>query len=893
MSATAGDDTLTGTAGNDAIDGLGGDDVIDGMAGNDTLTGGSGNDTLVGGTGIDAASYAGAASGVNVDLGAGTATGGDGNDTLSQIENVTGSAFNDTLTGDAGDNALDGGGGDDLVDGGAGNDTLTGGTGNDTLIGGTGTDTATYAGTGSGVMVHLGMGIATGGDGSDTLSGIENVTGSGSADTLTGDAGNNVLDGGGGNDTITGGEGNDTLTGGAGTDTASYANATSAVTVSLVTNTATGGDGSDTLSGIENVTGSGFNDTLTGDVNANVLDGGAGNDTLNGGAGNDTLIGGAGTDTATYASAAGAITVNLTTGTATGEGTDTLSGIENVTGSNQADVITGDAGNNVLDGGGGNDTLNGGAGNDPLIGGAGTDTASYATASGSVNVDLTVAAAQDTGGAGVDTLSSIERVIGSSVGDVFAFTQASAGATYTIDGGGGNDVIDLLGFSSGQVDFSGGSGVLTVSLGGGASFTILYSNVSQLLLADGLTSASNFAPEASAGTDFAIAEGGLATLDGTASSDPEGVALTYSWTQLSGPTVTLSDPAAASPTFVAPNLLANANLVFEVTVSDGQYLRSDTVTVTVNADNDAAAADAGVDQTVDEGDVVSLAATATDPEGQGLTYAWTQVSGPAVTLSGASTATPSFTAPEGLTNSSVVLQCSVSDGTNTTVDTVTVTVNADNDAPAVDAGSNQTVNEGDVVTLAATASDPEGQGLTYTWTQVSGPAVTLSAASTAAPSFTAPEGLTNSSIVLQCSVSDGTNTTVDTVTVTVNADNDAPAVDAGVNQTVNEGDVVTLAAMASDPEGQGLTYTWTQVSGPAVTLSGASTATPSFTAPEGLTNSSVVLQCSVSDGTNTTVDTVTVTVNADNDAPAVEAGANQTVSEGDVVTLAATATDPE
>ena len=52
--------------------------------------------------------------------------------------------------------------------------------------------------------------------------------------------------------------------------------------------------------GIENLTGSGFNDTLTGDGNANTLSGGAGNDTLNGGAGNDTLDGGAGTDTATY-----------------------------------------------------------------------------------------------------------------------------------------------------------------------------------------------------------------------------------------------------------------------------------------------------------------------------------------------------------------------------------------------------------------------------------------------------------------------------------------------------------------------------------------------------------------------------------------------------------------
>jgi hypothetical protein len=296
---------------------------------------------------------------------------------------------------------------------------------------------------------------------------------------------------------------------------------------------------------------------------------------------------------------------------------------------------------------------------------------------------------------------------------------------------------------------------------------------------------------------------------------------------------------------------------------------------------------------VDEGDVVNLAATASDPEGQGLTYTWTQVSGPAVTLGGSSTATPSFTAPEGLTNTAIVLQCTVSDGTSTTVDTVTINVNRDNDAPSIDAGSTQTVNEGDVVNLAATASDPEGQGLTYTWTQVSGPAVTLSGASTATPSFTAPEGLTNTAIVLQCTVSDGTNTTVDTVTVNVNRDNDAPSIDAGSTQTVDEGDVVNLAATASDPEGQGLTYIWTQVSGPAVTLSNASTATPSFTAPEGLATTAIVLQCSVSDGTDTAIDTVTITVNAHDDAPSVDAGSDRSARHGEVVSLAATASDPE
>ncbi|MEI7658278.1 MAG: hypothetical protein WCK33_09465, partial [Phycisphaerae bacterium] len=345
-------------------------------------------------------------------------------------------------------------------------------------------------------------------------------------------------------------------------------------------------------------------------------------------------------------------------------------------------------------------------------------------------------------------------------------------------------------------------------------------------------------------------------------SDPEGQGLTYTWTQVSGPAVTLSGASTATPSFTAPEGLTNTAIVLQCTVSDGTNTTVDTVTVNVNRDNDAPSVDAGATQTVDEGDVVTLAATASDPEGQGLAYAWTQVSGPAVTLSGASTATPSFTAPEGLANTAIVLQCTVSDGTNTTVDTVTVTVNADNDAPAVDAGSNQTVDEGDVVTLAATASDPESQGLTYAWTQVSGPAVTLSNASTATPSFTAPEGLATTAIVLQCSVSDGTDTAIDTVTITVNAHDDAPSVDAGSDRSARHGEVVSLAATASDPEDRPLSYTWIQRSGPPVSLLNANTATPSFVAPNLANDAVLVFEVAVSDGTTTVIDTVSVAVAA-------------------------------
>ena len=86
--------------------------------------------------------------------------------------------------------------------------------------------------------------------------------------------------------------------GAAGSDTASYADATAAVTVNLALTAAqnTGGSGSDTLLNFENLTGSNFNDKLSGNVGANTLNGLGGNDNMNGLAGNDILSGGAGND---------------------------------------------------------------------------------------------------------------------------------------------------------------------------------------------------------------------------------------------------------------------------------------------------------------------------------------------------------------------------------------------------------------------------------------------------------------------------------------------------------------------------------------------------------------------------------------------------------------------
>ncbi|WP_052960536.1 Ig-like domain-containing protein, partial [Pseudomonas fluorescens] len=146
--------------------------------------------------------------------------------------------------------------------------TLTGTSGDDILVAGTGNN------------------IINAGDGNDVL---------------TAGSGNNELHGGAGNDLLFSGPGTDILDGGTGIDTASYAHATAGVTVdlSLLGGQNTFGAGTDTLTGIENLIGSNFNDTLTGDATNNVINGGLGNDILRGGDGDDLLIGGLGNNTLT------------------------------------------------------------------------------------------------------------------------------------------------------------------------------------------------------------------------------------------------------------------------------------------------------------------------------------------------------------------------------------------------------------------------------------------------------------------------------------------------------------------------------------------------------------------------------------------------------------------
>ncbi|MDB5506395.1 MAG: Cyclolysin [Devosia sp.] len=518
-------DTLNGNDGNDYLSGGADDDFVFGDAGNDTLDGGTGNDLLDGGSGDDTMTYGGkedtavagfedgidsfdggsndaggdtadysrftSAIGIDLTLTVGTVKTRNGADylpttgtarsisNLSNVENVTGSRYDDDLRGNGGSNGLDGGAGDDVFVGGAGADIIIGGAGSDTIDYSREGGLLAAAVNMSGDMVTS-LVEDTFGD-FDLLQSIENVIGTNAfGDQIIMNSDDNIvrglggaddLQGRAGNDTLIGGVGADIMDGGDGLDLVSYENSMVSVTVDLDAQTATGGDATgDTLINFEGARGSEVGDFLYGSdvanpdgTGGNVFDGQGGHDELFGYAGNDTLIGGAGgddlrggfgIDMASYRTSLIGLVVRLATpvgntGDAAG---DTFLEMEDLEGSAFNDTLGGDAGDNAIFGGEGNDLIEAREGEDSLFGGNGND-----TLNGGAGVDFL------DGGYNIDTVSylgTLTQVVanlkddglnaGAALGDVFSrienLTGGNAGDRLTgddgnnrIDGGGGVD----------------------------------------------------------------------------------------------------------------------------------------------------------------------------------------------------------------------------------------------------------------------------------------------------------------------------------------------------------------------------------------------------------------------------------------------------------------------
>ncbi|MBN2299378.1 MAG: fibronectin type III domain-containing protein, partial [Deltaproteobacteria bacterium] len=296
---------------------------------------------------------------------------------------------------------------------------------------------------------------------------------------------------------------------------------------------------------------------------------------------------------------------------------------------------------------------------------------------------------------------------------------------------------------------------------------------------------------------------------------------------------------------------------------------------------------AGSDQSVAPTRIYLDGSSSYDPNGDSLDFSWSLVTGPAsVTIENSSSEQASFV---GSKAGVYRFMLSCFDGKATATDTVDITVL--NIAPSVGAGSDMTVDAGESVLLHATGSDPNGDTLSYEWSLVEGVSAELpDLASQDIELVLTDAGLYQFSVTC----SDGVNVSqADEVLLTVNAINNAPTANAGMDADVQLGDTVTLDGSASsDPDEDEIDYIWTQISGPAVSLQDVTGANPWF---DATTEGTIELQLVVSDGfVESAPDRVTVQVTQLNSAPVADAGLDFHANVGEQVALDASASyDPD
>ncbi|HSR51703.1 MAG TPA: hypothetical protein VLV83_12810 [Acidobacteriota bacterium] len=274
--------------------------------------------------------------------------------------------------------------------------------------------------------------------------------------------------------------------------------------------------------------------------------------------------------------------------------------------------------------------------------------------------------------------------------------------------------------------------------------------------------------------------------------------------------------------------------------------------------------DAGEDATVVANAQVNLRPTVEDPDGNTLQFEWTQLAGPEVTIQRADERNANFVSPEVEATRLLLFQLRVSDGSLETVDTVRVAVtprSGPNTPPIVNAGDDQVGRRGEEVLLDGLAQDEDGDELILNWTQISGPVVELSDASSLNPTFTVPSDLEPVELIFRLQADDSRGGVVeDDVSVQV-VGNGPPAVSAAAGEAeVKPLTEVTLTANAVDPDGDMLQFSWQQTQGPGVELLNAETAQASFVSPDVDFPTEFAFQVTVDDGEAMAQDSVMVTV---------------------------------
>jgi RHS repeat-associated protein len=384
----------------------------------------------------------------------------------------------------------------------------------------------------------------------------------------------------------------------------------------------------------------------------------------------------------------------------------------------------------------------------------------------------------------------------------------------------------------------------------------------------------NTPPVSDAGIGQPALVGEEVILDGSASWDADGDALTYSWSFSSMPPASatfLDDPQSVTPSFLV-DVPGTYNL--ELRVHDGEVEGLPDALV-ISTDNSLPRADAGLDQSVYQGDLVTLDGSGSvDLDGDSLTYQWSFTSvippGSAAALSDSTSITPAFLVDEP---GDYIAQLTVSDGKATSSPDY-VLVSTDNTPPVADAGDDQLASVSQTVYLDGSGSfDVDGDLLTYRWSFPaipSGSTAVFSDSAVVQPSFAVDR---SGKYVAQLIVEDGVEMSLPD-TVVVDTDNCWPVADAGDDLSVTRGQTVFLDGSGSeDADGDSLSYRWSLIRKPyqsTSVLSNPTSVSPDLVIDE---DGSYIVQLIVSDGkVISRPDTVVVTTG--NSRPVAFAGLN-------------------
>ena len=407
---------------------------------------------------------------------------------------------------------------------------------------------------------------------------------------------------------------------------------------------------------------------------------------------------------------------------------------------------------------------------------------------------------------------------------------------------------------------------------------------------------SNAAPALAAVAAQTVAEHTLLTVTASA-SDADLPADTLTYSLVSAPSGATINPGTGAFTWTPGETDGPGTHSVTVRVSDGAGGTSETTfTITVTESNAAPVLAAIAAQTVAEGSLLALTASATDADLPANTLTYSLVTAPTgATINpatGAFTWTPGEADGPGTHNAIV----RVSDGNGGTAETsFAITVTESNSAPTLAAIAAQTAVENTQLTVTASATDADLPADTLTYSLVTAPAGATINPGTGVFAWTPGEADGPGTHTVTFRVSDAAGATAETsFTITVTESNSAPVLAAIATQTVAENTLLTVTSAATDADLPADTLTYSVVTAPAGATINPTTGVFVWTPGEADGPGTHNVTVRVADGNGGTAETsFTITVTESNAAPVVAAIAAQTVVENTLLTVTASATDAD